>query len=779
MQTIRSISREEMIKHRPALLSFLPMLYVAWADEVLSQEEIELINKKIKKQKWLTENEKDQLCKWTDPQNPPSAKDLKNWLNLIREVAYNFPPNSKNTLVDLGVQVAALGYGAKDQEALPSDALTALQEIEEALDVHDPDIFEEMRMQSDRPETDREDKPSLLDVKGLQQVLDRDAPEIKRKMRLLFSEPAFEVSHIRDKDKLREKVYNWTKIMADKGYGAWAYPEAYGGKGDMNGYIAIFEMLGYHDVSLAIKFGVQFGLWGGSVYNLGTQRHHDAYLKDIGTLAIPGCFAMTESGHGSNVRDIETTATYDPETQEFIIHTPNENAFKEYIGNAAVHGRMASVFAQLYTEGECYGVHAFVVRIRDEQGNPMPGVKIGDSGDKLGLNGVDNGRLWFNQVRIPREDLLDRFASVSPEGSYSSPIASEGRRFFTMLSTLVGGRVSVPACGLSSAKTGLAIAITYANKRRQFGPEGKAEIPIMEYATHQRRLLPLLAKSYALDFALKYTKERYLEHSEDDIREVEALAAGIKSVATWHTTKTLQECREACGGNGYLAVNRFTDLKADTDIFTTFEGDNTVLMQLVAKGRLSEFKQRFSYMNLMGFVRYFGEKAATVITEKNPISIRKTDPEHLRSREFLLSAFQYREESLVESAARRIKHRLDEGMDSFQAFLETQNHLVTMAHAYVDRIILEQFMAGIDQVGHPGNKEILEKLLALYALSEVEAKRGWYLEQGYIEGSKSKAIRAQVEALCKEIRPHSEELIEAFDIPAQCIAAPIALTYGE
>ena len=775
MQHIRSLTREEIIKQRPALLSFLPMLYVAWADQVLSPNEIQLIQQKIQKQKWLNETEREQLSKWTDPANPPSAKELKNWLNVIREVAQNFPDNNKSTLVDLGVQVASLGYSNGSDAPLPTQALSALQEIEEALGIQDPDIWEEMRMQEERPAEAEPSTPSLMDVKALQRVLDSDAPEIKRKMRTLLSDPLFKVEHIRDKKVHRDRVYEWTQAMADQGLGAWAYPEAYGGKNDMNGYIAIFEMLGYHDNSLAIKFGVQFGLWGGSLYNLGTKRHHDEYLKDIGTLALPGCFAMTESGHGSNVRDIETTATYDPETQEFIIHTPTENAFKEYIGNAAVHGQMATVFAQLYTEGECYGVHAFVVRLRDQEGNAMPGIKIGDSGDKLGLNGVDNGRLWFDQVRVPRENLLDRFASVSEEGTYSSPIASEGRRFFTMLSTLVGGRVSVPACGLSAAKTGLAIAILYANRRRQFGPEGKAEIPIMEYPTHQRRLLPLLAKSYALDFALKFTKERYLNHSEEDIREIEALAAGIKAVATWHTTHTLQTCREACGGNGYLAVNRFADLKADTDIFTTFEGDNTVLMQLVAKGRLSEFKQRFSYMNLMGFVRYFGGKAATAISEKNPISIRRTDPDHLRSREFLLSAFQYREESLVESAARRLKHRLDEGVDSYEAFLETQTHLVTMAHAYVDRVILEQFIASIDKIEHKGNKEVLEKLLCLYGLSEIERNRGWYLEQDYIEGSKSKAIRAQVDALCKELRPFGEELVQAFDIPVQCLAAPIAL----
>src|SRR5690606_5848251 len=110
------------------------------------------------------------------------------------------------------------------------------------------------------------------------------------------------------------------------------------------------------------------------------------------TLELPGCFAMTERGHGSNVYDIETTAEYDPETEEFVIHTPNDAAHKEYIGNAALDGRMAVVFAQLIVAGENHGVHALLAPIRDETGAPAPGVRIEDCGDKLGLNGIDNGR---------------------------------------------------------------------------------------------------------------------------------------------------------------------------------------------------------------------------------------------------------------------------------------------------------------------------------------------------------------------------------------------------
>ncbi len=157
-------------------------------------------------------------------------------------------------------------------------------------------------------------------------------------------------------------------------------------------------------------------------------------------LRVLGGFAMTETGHGSDVASIATSATYDPATEEFVIHTPFRAAWKDYIGNAAVDARAAVVFAQLETLGQRHGVHAFYVPIRDEAGAFLPGVGGEDDGPKGGLNGVDNGRLHFTEVRIPRTNLLNRYGDVAPDGTYSSPIASPGRRFFTMLGTLVQGR---------------------------------------------------------------------------------------------------------------------------------------------------------------------------------------------------------------------------------------------------------------------------------------------------------------------------------------------------
>jgi acyl-CoA oxidase len=553
-----------------------------------------------------------------------------------------------------------------------------------------------------------------------------------------------------------------------------AYPKEYGGNGDMAQYFAIMEALSYHDLSLVIKFGVQFGLFGMSVYFLGTEKHHRKYLKDIGTLELAGCFAMTETGHGSNVRGIETTASYDHTTRSFTIQTPHLLAQKEYIGNAACHGQMATVFAKLIVEGKDYGVSAFLVPLRDKNKKVLNGITIEDCGRKMGLNGVDNGKIRFDNVSIPYDNMLDRFASVTPEGKFESPIASDNRRFFTMLGTLVGGRIGIPRSGLSATKSGLTIAIRYGDKRKQFGPEGGAEVPILNYRTHQRRLMPLLANTYALHFSLQYLTNRFLKRTDEDIQEIEALAAGLKAFATWHTTHTLQECRECCGGKGYLAENRISALKNDTEIYTTFEGDNTVLMQLVAKSRLTEFKQEFSNMDLFGILNYVAGQAKTSLTEMNPVIVRNTDDEHLLDFEFHLNAFKYRERYILTSAAKRLKRHLDDGMDSFDAFNVVQHHLVQVGFAYIERIILEKFIEQVDQTKDQACQVILKKLCQLFALHQIDQNKGWYLENGYMEGVKTKAIRKMVNQLSWDIRQEAVPLVNAFRIPDHCLAAPIA-----
>ena len=387
----------------------------------------------------------------------------------------------------------------------------------------------------------------------------------------------------------------------------------------------------------------------------------------------------------------------------------------------------------------------------------------------MGLNGVDNGIITFTNVVIPYENMLDRFASVSENGEFESPIPSDNRRFFTMLGTLVGGRIGIPRSALAAAKTGLATTIKYSDKRRQFGPEGGQEVPILNYRMHQLRLMPYLANSYALTFALQYLTKRFLNRKEEEMQEIEALAAGLKAYSTWNARNTLQECREACGGKGYLSENRIDDLKNDTEIYTTFEGDNTVLMQLTAKNRLSEYRKQFGEMSVSTIFNYVVGQAKTAVAEKNPFATRNTDETHLKDAAFHLNAFQYREREVVSSGARRFKKLVDDGLDAFDAANIMHPHMLQIADSYLDRIVLEQFQIKLQETEDESLKEVLTRLYNLFALNKIEQHKAWYLEQGYMEGVKTKAIRKMVSQLCWETRQDAVPLVDAFNIPESCL----------
>jgi acyl-CoA oxidase len=761
------------LKSNPSLHIFLPIFYIVWSDAVLTPSEIKIIKDSIERQRWLSIEEKKFLLEQLNPTSPPSPDEFRSWLDAIRKAAQNLPISSNPQLVDIGIALAQL-YATAPLNGAITEAKESLASIDETLGLIPGEVIYQFYPERRTTITEQQSTQSTFDVNTLAKILDGDQAEIIKKVKAVISDPEFRYLDTDNLPAYREKILQWCKQLADQGYGSMAYPKEFGGQGDMMSYFSIMETLSYHDLSLVIKFGVQFGLFGMSVYFLGTEKHHKKYLKQIGTLELPGCFAMTETGHGSNVKGIETTATYVHGTKSLIIHTPNELAKKEYIGNAAVHGQMATTFVKLIVDGKDYGVSAVLVPIRDKNGKSLPGITIEDCGRKMGLNGVDNGKIHFDAISVPVENLLDRFASINAEGKFESPIASDNRRFFTMLGTLVGGRIGIPRSGLSACKSGLTIAIRYGDQRKQFGPEGASEVPILNYRTHQRRLMPLLANAYALHFSLRYLTERFIARTENDMQEIEALAAGMKAFATWNTTDTLQECREACGGKGYLSENRIERLKNDTDIYTTFEGDNTVLLQLVAKSRLTEFKQEFSNMGMFGILNFVAEQASSTLAEMNPFFTRNTDEGHLLSFEFQLDAFKHRERDILVSAAQRLKRHISNGMDSFDAFNVSQHHLLEVGLAHIERVILEKFIQQVEQTKDAGCRTVLKKLCQLFALAQIEKNKGWYLESGYMEGSKTKAIRKLVNQLCWDVRQEAVPLVDAFKIPESCLAAPIA-----
>ncbi|HZJ05539.1 MAG TPA: acyl-CoA dehydrogenase [Nocardioidaceae bacterium] len=637
-----------------------------------------------------------------------------------------------------------------------------------------------------------------IDVAALAGLLDGKYADIRRRVRESLTEHADILVDAEELSRadFRQRVLDVVLRMAGTGQTGMGFPEEYGGGGDIGASVAAFETLALGDLSVVVKVGVQFGLFGGAILQLGTKPHHDAYLADLISGKLIGCFAMSETGHGSNVQALGSTATYDRETGEFVLSTPSDSARKDYIGNAADHARVAVVFAQLVIGGTSQGVHAFVVPIRDGGGEPMPGVRIEDCGTKIGLNGIDNGRLWFDEVRVPRTSMLNRYADVTDAGEYTSGIENADRRFFTMLGTLVQGRVCVGGAGITASKVALAIAIKYGLRRRQFGaPDSGSEELLLDYGMHQRRLFPLLARTYALHFAQERVaadlhdvfSDESDSGSERDRRALESRAAGTKALGTWHASNAIQICREACGGAGYLSVNRFDALRADTDVFTTFEGDNTILLQLVAKGLLTDYRDTFGDLDQFGMVRFVASMAVETVMERTsvhkllerlrdvvPAADADTDSDAgLLDPDYQLNLMRWREEHMLAGVARRLKRGMDAGGDAAEVFGLCQDHVISSAWAHSERLLLEAFLERIEALEDGPNRDALNLMCDLYALSAIERDRAWFMEHGRLSSARSKAVTAMVNELCRRVRPRCEQLVDAFDIPPAMLRAEI------
>ncbi len=752
----------EKTSYSSGILQYIPFFYVIWSDDLLSISEITIVQKAIEHDTTLNEQDKTVLNSWLDKDTPLSNEELKNW----KQVIYN----SKIKLIESETYpLSTLCQKIVCYYKTECPFNNHLKDIEINLGIqpnhyrHLFDIKVEQKVNSDQ-----------YDAIIIDNLLTGEHKETVDTFRNTINDSIFTWGIKRSKEEFRTHVLEQVRFLAKKGYGAWAYPKPFGGKNDMPGYAAIFENLMYVDGSLAVKFGVQFGLFGGSIQKLGTKKHHDAYLNATGDTNLLGCFAMTETGHGSNVRGIKTTATYDKDTDTIVLHTPGKNDNKEYIGNA-LHATMASVFAQLIVDGKNEGVHAILVPVRNDKNELMSGVRIEDNGYKLGLNGVDNGKIWFNQVRVPRENLLNKYGTIDAQGNYHSDIKNPNKRFFTMLGTLVGGRICVARAGLGGAKMALAIAIKHALKRRQFNNNIKIqEDLLMDYPTHQLRLTPAIAASYVYDIILTQMMKEYSDETIPDKRKIETQVAGLKSIITWFANQTIQECREACGGKGYLMENRIADLKADVDIFTTFEGDNHVLLQLAAKGVLSDFKSEFNSAGFTAVLKLLGARLNDKFNISNPAYTSNVDKDHLYSSKFHAHAFDYRTRRLTYTLAMRIRDYIKKGIPSYQAFLKVQTHLISLGKAYSIELAYTTFTEFTDTIKDEKHKVLFKKLGTLYALHELRKDASWYLEQGYISGNKSKAIRQRVERLCTELRPHLNVLVDGYGIPSHCMSAPIA-----
>ncbi|MFC0673074.1 acyl-CoA dehydrogenase family protein [Brachybacterium hainanense] len=632
-----------------------------------------------------------------------------------------------------------------------------------------------------------------LDVPAVAEALLGDWAQARRASRERARDPRthrpLDMTVAQHRDQVRAQM----RRLADARVSLPMLPESLGGPNDNGANVAAFEELVLADPSLQIKAGVQWGLFTAAILQLGTEQHHRAWIPDAMSLALPGAFAMTEIGHGSDVQSLATTATYDIDAEEWVIHTPFRAAWKEFLGSAAIDARAATVFARLITQGVDHGVHCFFVPVRDEDGKLLPGVRSEDDGPKGGLNGIDNGRLAFDQVRVPRTNLLNRYGDVAPDGTYSSPIESPGRRFFTMLGTLVQGRVSLDGSSVRAAQLALHIAITYASQRRQFTAASPTEETVLlDYQSHLARLLPKLAATYAGAFA-----HEELLHAFDDVfsgrgdtpearEDLETLAAALKPTSTRLALDTIQECREACGGAGFIAENRLVGLHQDLDVYATFEGDNTILLQLVAKRLLTDYRHELKSIDRAGIGRFIAQRADVLARRHTPwhrlvqtasdAGSAQRSSQTLRDAEFQEALLADRARIKVEEVALAL--RAAGRMSPADAAALVNKHQVEMldaARAHADLVLWRAFSAGVARFEDPGTRAVLTDLRDLFGLTLVAEDLAWFLLDGMLSAQRGRQVSADIRRLLWRLRPHALDLVAAFDLAPEHVRAPIAL----
>jgi acyl-CoA oxidase len=345
------------------------------------------------------------------------------------------------------------------------------------------------------------------------------------------------------------------------------------------------------DHGLSIKHGVHVFLYMKTIFNLGTERH-DRYVRAAAELKDIGCFGLTEFAHGSNVRGIQTEAHYDHRKREFVINSPTKEAMKFWIGAAAEVANMSVIWAQLYIDGKCYGVHAYIVPIRDTKTHQLlPGVLIGDCGPKNGCNGIDNGFILLDNVRVPVENQLDRISGVNEEGKFFTHVEGEEKRFGIQLGALSGGRFMVAMTSGVMTLSALTIAIRYACIRRQFNSgSGLPENLLIEYPLTKRRMMPLLAQAIVYQMGnfemigeMDKNYKNILNPKNTVMQELHGISSSLKPKSGWLATETIRECRLMCGGHGYSYFSKLGVLYNDNDIQNTWEGDNHVLLQQATK----------------------------------------------------------------------------------------------------------------------------------------------------------------------------------------------------
>ncbi|CAO3678786.1 unnamed protein product [Rhizopus stolonifer] len=547
------------------------------------------------------------------------------------------------------------------------------------------------------------------------------------------------------------------------------------------------EIVSLIDPGFWTRFGVHYGLFVGALQSNATSGQL-GYWFQKGALSLSGmigCFAMTELGHGSNVPGLETTAHFDEASDQFIIHTPTLTATKWWIGGAAHSATHAAVFAQLFVKGKNYGTKCFIVPLRDPKTyNLLPGVNIGDIGKKMGRDGIDNGWIQFTHVRIPRSYMLMKHAKVSRTGSVKEPKLQQ-----LTYGALLQGRVAMVVDSGNVSKKALSIAIRYAAIRRQFSNSNtNIETKLIDYPIHQRRLMPLMAQTFAMLFTGSEMTAMYnkmmgrLENAKPEdtdlgevlemLKETHATSAGLKAFCTWNCLNTIEACRQACGGHGYSAYTGLAGMYQDFAVQCTWEGDNTILTLQLGRYLISSFREAIKGKKLSPGVGYLNNLDGLI-----GVCCDAKDAESMLEPRIILEGWQVVCANVVRNAALEFEECIKQGLSTDDAYEQCSQSRLYAAKLHSYGYLFNRFLDGVSKV-EGSLKAVLMDVCLLYGFYTIEENAGAFLQYGYFSPTQIEFVRLKTNELCRSVRDQAIPLVDSFNLSDYVVNSPLGRADG-
>ncbi|KAI1724238.1 acyl-CoA oxidase domain-containing protein [Ditylenchus destructor] len=487
----------------------------------------------------------------------------------------------------------------------------------------------------------------------------------------------------------------------------------------------------------------------------------EQWIEPTISRSILGTYAQTELGHGTNLKRLETTATYELATQEFVLHSPRISSAKWWPGGLGKSATHAIVMAQLIIKDKCYGPHPFIVQLRHlDTHMPFKSIRVGDIGPKFGINGSDNGFLIFDHHRIPRNGLLMRYAKVLPNGDYVAP--KHNKLGYGSMIFVRSVMIRDQAMQLGAAVT---IATRYSAIRRQgeLQPNASEEVQILDYQNQQYRIFPQIANTIAFLLAASEIRSLYLKVTEqlttgniDLLPELHALSSGLKAVVSWEVSKGIEQCRLSCGGHGYSQASAFPEIYAYATGGLTYEGENIVMLLQVAKQLmkavrgLHEGKPPSS-----SFIEsYLSSKSITINRNAFSSKVDFIKPEDI------ISCFEEAARLQINNAYTLLSSREKE-LGAPNAFNSTSIELCRAAKLHVKAYLVRNLFNKISTCDDSAIKPILIELARIFALYHIADSASAF--STILSHDQMGSVRQRMYELLARIRPNAVAIVDSFD----------------